>query len=59
MNGVADKQFMKDFVDKREQHLPSFANEEQFDHYYRLCVNTVIPATEGGKVLKLGDQLYA
>jgi uncharacterized protein YcbX len=59
MNGVADKQFMKDFVDKREQHLPSFANEEQFDHYYRLCVNTVIPATEGGKVLKLGDQVYA
>jgi len=28
----------------------------RFDTYYRLTVNTVIPTTEAGKVLRVGDR---
>ncbi|MFP4097074.1 MAG: MOSC domain-containing protein [Cyclobacteriaceae bacterium] len=58
LTGVADQSFMKEFVDKRQQSLPSFASEAQFDHFYRLCVNTIIPASEAAKVLKVSDQVH-
>jgi hypothetical protein len=57
--GDADQLFMKAFVDKRQQNLPDFANEAQFDHFYRLCVNTIVPASEANKRLQIGDEVHA
>ncbi len=57
LSSEVDKSFMSTFVKMREQTLPPFAAVGQFSHYYHLCVNTIIPGTESGKFLQLGDQL--
>jgi len=49
--------FMARFMEQRKATLPSWADASQFDHFYRLCVNTRIPATESGKTLRIGDAL--
>ena len=56
LSGDARRDFMHQFIAKRRETLPSFAQESQFDHFYRLCVNTIIPPTEAGKEIQLGDQ---
>lgn len=55
LSGKNDKDFIKKFTSLRQKHFPSFANEARFDHFYRLCVNTIIPGSEVHKTLKLGD----
>jgi uncharacterized protein YcbX len=50
--------FKKHFSEQRQALLPSFATAERFsDTYYRLTVNTIIPISEAGKILRLGDEL--
>ncbi len=49
--------FMARFIERRKATLPSWAEPSQFDHFYRLCVNTQIPPTEAGKTLRIGDPL--
>ena len=49
--------FQKRFSQLRRAHLPSWSPIARFDHYYRLAVNTRIPASETGKVLRSGDGL--
>jgi len=56
-SGENDRGFMQKFINLRKKHFPPFANEAQFDHFYRLCVNSFIPGTETGKILKVGDTL--
>ncbi|MGI8503966.1 MAG: MOSC domain-containing protein [Hassallia sp.] len=53
--GEAYPNFQKIFVQKRQKTLPEWANLSQFNHFFRLTVNTQIPASEAGKILKLGD----
>ncbi len=53
--GVAYPNFQKIFVEKRQATLPDWANVSQFTHFFRLSVNTQIPASEAGKILKVGD----
>jgi len=53
--GEAYPNFQKIFVEKRKETLPDWATESQFTHFYRLSVNTRIPASEAGKILKVGD----
>jgi hypothetical protein len=45
------------FAEKRREALPAWAEPGRFDHYYRLAVNTRIPESEAGKVLKIGDSV--
>ncbi len=47
--------FQKIFVRHREEALPANIERSRFNHFYRLALNTRIPLTEVGKVLKLGD----
>lgn len=47
--------FQKIFAQQREANLPTNVERSRFNHFYRLAVNTRIPITEAGKVLKLGD----
>jgi uncharacterized protein YcbX len=49
--------FQRTFVEKRRSTLPAWASTSRFDHYYRLTVNTRIPATEAGKLISVGDRV--
>jgi uncharacterized protein len=49
--------FTRRFSERRRATLPPWSPESRFDHYYRLAVNTRVPSTETGKLLRLGDPL--
>jgi len=54
-SGEPVAEFQKKFMQLRKDHLPTWANAQRFNHYYRFAVNTSIPPTEAGKILRLGD----
>jgi uncharacterized protein YcbX len=54
-NAIAD--FQRRFADLRRTHLPAWSPATRFDHFYRFAVNTRVPASEIGKVLRVGDSL--
>lgn len=56
-NGTVTSDFQRMFATKREETLPSWADKSRFNHYYRLTVNTRIPASEAGKWLRCGDEV--
>ena len=47
-------EFAKTFARQREATLPTWANRERFNHYYRLAVNTSPSADCAGKSLRVG-----
>jgi uncharacterized protein YcbX len=53
--GTATADFQRTFADKRAAMLPSWAAISRFNHYYRLAVNTRIPASDAGKTIRAGD----
>ena len=55
--GLTNGGFQKRFTDLRRAQLPTWAPADRFDHFYRLAVNTRIPGTECGKILRSGDAL--
>lgn len=55
--GEADPNFQKTFVVKRRETLPDWAERSRFNHFYRLAVNTRLPASEEGKTITVGDQV--
>lgn len=55
--GVTNDGFQKRFTDLRREQLPAWAPADRFDHFYRLAVNTRVPSTEQGKLLRVGDPL--
>jgi len=48
--------FQRRFAELREAHLPPHAQTAAFDHHYRFAVNTRIPPTEAGKIVRVGDE---
>lgn len=52
--GAADGAFQKLFSELRRAQLPRWAPADRFDHFYRLAVNTRVPSTECGKLLRVG-----
>ncbi|MFM7600667.1 MAG: MOSC domain-containing protein [Pseudanabaena sp.] len=48
-------EFQKIFTRQREATLPINVERSRFNHFYRLALNTRIPLTETGKVLRIGD----
>lgn len=54
---IRDPQFAKIFAERRAGALPAWADPSRFDHFYRLSVNTRIPAGEAGKELHVSDEL--
>ncbi|MBD0335721.1 MAG: MOSC N-terminal beta barrel domain-containing protein [Cyanobacteria bacterium Co-bin13] len=57
LTGAGTAQFQKTFTQQRLATLPDWANRSRFNHFFRLSVNTRLPAAETGKVLRLGDPL--
>jgi uncharacterized protein YcbX len=49
--------FQSIFRERREQTLPAWAPRSRFNHFYRLAVNTRIPISENGKILRVGDSV--
>jgi uncharacterized protein YcbX len=54
---IREPAFAKAFAELRKRELPAWAEASRFDHFYRLAVNTYLPATENGKTLRLGDEV--
>jgi uncharacterized protein len=57
VTGAALPGFQRTFADRRKASLPDWAEHSRFDHFYRLAVNTRIPAAEAGKTIHLGNEL--
>lgn len=54
-NGETYPKFTKEFVRVREKKLPGWSKLGGYGHYYYLTVDTFIPDSEMGKVIKTGD----
>jgi uncharacterized protein YcbX len=50
--------FQRVFMALRKKNLPPWANIDRFNHFYRFAVNTSIPASEAGKILRVGDPVH-
>ncbi len=48
--------FQKIFVAKRRESLPSWA-ASRFNHFFKLAVNTRVPASEASKTIQVGDAI--
>jgi uncharacterized protein len=57
ITGEAYPRFQKIFSEMRQKTLPSQIERSRFNHFYRLSVNTRIPESEAGKILKIGDEI--
>jgi uncharacterized protein len=55
--GEATVNFQKIFINKRRETLPIWTVASRFNHFYRLSVNTNVPASEAGKVVRVGDAI--
>lgn len=55
--GDAYPDFAKIFMAKREETLPPWSTRSRFDHFYRLSINTMVPLSEVGKQVCVGDQV--
>ncbi len=55
VGGEVYPNFQKIFVHNRQANLPDWAVASQFNHFYRLSVNTRIPPSEAGKILQIGN----
>jgi uncharacterized protein YcbX len=47
--------FQKRFAERRAATLPAWASKNRFDHFYRLSVNTRVPADSTRQVIRVGD----
>ncbi|MFB6131182.1 MAG: MOSC domain-containing protein [Salinigranum sp.] len=55
--GVSIEGFRETFVRKHRETMPSWSGGDWFDHDYRLMVNTVVPDSERGRELSIGDPI--
>ena len=55
--GVNIPEFAKVFAQKRQEKLPPWAEKSRFNHFYRLAVNTIVPADQAGKIVRAGDEV--
>jgi uncharacterized protein YcbX len=49
--------FAKIFAERRKATLPPWAEASRFNHYYRLAINTLVPESDGGRTLRVGDEI--
>lgn len=53
--GAVTPDFQRVFATRREETLPVWATKARFNHFYRLTINTRIPSSEAGKLMRFGD----
>ena len=49
--------FRETFIKNRRATLPDWTESDRFDHDFRLMVNTVVPETQRGATLAVGDEV--
>jgi len=49
--------FQSTFVEKREETLPDWSGGDWFDRHFRLMLNTMVPESEWGKKISVGDSV--
>jgi uncharacterized protein YcbX len=47
--------FRRQFIEKRRESFPAFADDDAFDHFYTLMIITSIPASDRDGTLAVGD----
>lgn len=57
LTGLGTPEFTKIFSHKRQETLPPFVNPSQFNHFYRVAVNTRLDPSEAGKAIAVGDEV--
>ena len=57
LTGQGYPAFAKTFAQMREQTLPSWTERSRFNHFYRLAVNTRVPADQAGKTIHVDDEV--
>lgn len=55
--GAETEGFRETFVERREATLPEWTNDAWFDHYYRLMVNTRVPASSCGETVTIDNPI--
>ncbi len=55
--GERKENFENIFIEKRKRALPSWVREECMKGFYRLAINTTVPPSEKGKLIKEGDEI--
>lgn len=55
--GQSYPDFARIFIERRQQTLPDWAEKSRFNHFYRLAINTIVPPEQGGKVVRVGDEM--
>ncbi len=57
ITGEPYPQFQSIFATNRQTELPEGVTRSRFNHFYRVAVNTRIPAAQAGMVIRIGDEL--
>ncbi len=57
LTGEPTPGFQKDFARRREQQLPQGVIREHFNHFYRLAVNTRLPAGQEPSEIRVADRI--
>ncbi|EJN58840.1 MOSC domain-containing protein [Halogranum rubrum] len=55
--GEEHPNFRETLVEKRRETMPAWSGGDWFDHHFRVMVNTVVPDSEWGKTLTVGDEV--
>jgi uncharacterized protein len=55
--GSVDSGFQKTFGDRRAATLPAEIDRSRFNHFYRVAVNTRLPASAIGHTIQIGDSI--
>jgi uncharacterized protein YcbX len=55
--GEVTHAFQKTFAKHRASTLPEWSTLNEFDHYYYLSVDCLIPETEIGKIVEVGNEV--
>ena len=49
--------FQETFIGKRRETMPEWSGGEWFNHDFRLMVNTIVPDSEWGNTISVGDRI--
>ena len=49
--------FQRTFAENREESLPTWADQRQFDHFFKVMVNTRTPAESRGETISIGEEV--
>lgn len=55
--GKPTPEFREQFVEKRKETFPEWADERAFEHYYSLMIITRVPKRDRGQKLRIGDEI--